>query len=341
MGAFGEHAAEFIARGIPVVPTRGDDGKRPAINNWQKLGLRGSRKLLESGKHDDSNLAFIAGKRSGLTVLDVDTQCQKTLNEALARFGCSPIVIRTASGKFHAYYRYNGEGRKIRPIPDVDILGGGICVAPPSARPDLAGQGYEWLQGDLGDLDSLPALQNLPMRSYKHVKADSFGTGIVQEGERTNDLFRELRTVVHECTTLDELASRAYIICERYDPPLSQDEVMKQAKGVWRLREEGRCIAPGSMTAAMPVNDTVALSDKPSAYLLLGYLRAHHGPSHEFAIVPTGLATVLSMSDKTIRTSRAVLLERGFVTRVRRGRSETMNDGTKRRSPDLYRFTGR
>jgi hypothetical protein len=60
----------------------------------------------------------------------------------------TPLTIQTASGKFHNYYRYNGEGRMIRPWHDlpVDILGGGQVVAAPT---ELANSEYKIIRGTL------------------------------------------------------------------------------------------------------------------------------------------------------------------------------------------------
>ena len=76
-----------------------------------------------------------------LTVADVDRLPTPELQYALDTFGQSPVIVRTASGKHHAYYRHGGERRQIRPdkAHPIDILGeGGFCVAPPSARETAA-----------------------------------------------------------------------------------------------------------------------------------------------------------------------------------------------------------
>jgi hypothetical protein len=76
----------------------------------------------------------MTGARSNVTVLDVDIGDERVLSDALARHGETPLVVRSGSGKYHAYYRHNGERRRIRPwrgLP-IDLLGeGGLVVAPP------------------------------------------------------------------------------------------------------------------------------------------------------------------------------------------------------------------
>jgi hypothetical protein len=94
-------------------------------------------------------------------VLDIDTTDERVLADAIYRHGATPIIIRTASGKFHLPYRFNGERRRIKPwrgLP-IDLLGaGGLVVATPS---EINGGHYEFVQGRLDDFDRLPILKGL------------------------------------------------------------------------------------------------------------------------------------------------------------------------------------
>ena len=103
----------------------------------------------------------MAGPRNNVTVYDVDTRDERVVADALDRHGATPIIIKTASGKWHLLYRYNGERRRIRPwdgLP-IDLLGaGGFVVATPSL---INGGRYEIVQGKFDDLDRLPVLHEL------------------------------------------------------------------------------------------------------------------------------------------------------------------------------------
>src|SRR5262249_17867300 len=71
--------------------------------------------------------------------------------------GGNPPMVATGSG-YHAYYRYGGERRLIRPWgPDlpIDVLGGGYAVGAPSIA--TKGQ-YQIIRGTLDDLQKLPPL---------------------------------------------------------------------------------------------------------------------------------------------------------------------------------------
>src|SRR6516164_8562273 len=148
----------YAERGIATFPVR--PNKVPAISGYQKVGLPGSQQLAFKFSDADA-LGFMCGPRSKLTVLDVDSSSEIVLGNAIARHGITPILVRTASGKYHAYYRHNGERRRIRPFSGlpIDILGdGGFVVAPPSKT--THGH-YEFIECSLDDLDRLPTMQPL------------------------------------------------------------------------------------------------------------------------------------------------------------------------------------
>src|SRR5947207_967081 len=130
--------------------------------------MNASRDWASRPRFADCAIDFCTGRRNGITVLDIDSQDDSVLAEALERHGNTPILVRTASGKAHAWYRYNGEGRCIRPWGDrlpIDVLGdrdgmnNGLVIAPRSRRPD--GTEYHFLRGDLADLGKLPTMRGV------------------------------------------------------------------------------------------------------------------------------------------------------------------------------------
>jgi Bifunctional DNA primase/polymerase, N-terminal len=124
--------AEYAAHGIATFPVDGD--KRPMVTNFTKFGLRASTDVASRFAHAPG-IAFMCGKHSRITIVDIDSPDERLVADAIDRHGYSPIVIRTASGNHHIPYRHNGEKRRIRPWPElpIDILGAnGFAVAPPS-----------------------------------------------------------------------------------------------------------------------------------------------------------------------------------------------------------------
>jgi hypothetical protein len=129
--SFREWQPEYAVRGIATFPVGPD--KKPMVRHYGKFGLAGSAQIackLGAAKA----FGFACGKPSGVTVLDVDSKDERILADAISRHGQTPIVIRTGSANYQAWYRHAGERRLIRPRPNVpiDILGAGFVVAPPS-----------------------------------------------------------------------------------------------------------------------------------------------------------------------------------------------------------------
>jgi Tripartite tricarboxylate transporter family receptor/Bifunctional DNA primase/polymerase, N-terminal len=121
-GIFSKWQPRYAEHGVVTFPVNGD--KTPLIRGWQKVGRKGSAALIDKFKKADA-LGYLTGHRSNVTVLDIDTREEKIAEDAIRRHGQPAIITRTASGKFHFLYRYNGERRRIRPFGSlpIDLLG--------------------------------------------------------------------------------------------------------------------------------------------------------------------------------------------------------------------------
>jgi hypothetical protein len=183
MGVFTQWQPTYAARGIPTFPVRIDHGvKKPDVKNYLKLGPKVSQALAQRFTSHDA-LGF-AVRRARISVLDVDAPDERVLVDALDRHGPTPIVVRTGSGNWQAYYRHNGERRHVRPwagLP-IDVLGDGYVVAPPSkgTRGD-----YAIVQGTLDDLDratsaTARARSSLAASRYGRMRATSEGSSIAR-----------------------------------------------------------------------------------------------------------------------------------------------------------------
>ena len=166
-GIFSRWQPRYAEHGIATVPV--DPETKIARMQWQKVGLPASAKMAQQPRYAAYNgIGFACGKRNRITVLDIDSTDERLLSEALARHGDTPIVERTASGKFHAFYRHNEESRSCRQatglsryqklwgadVP-IDLLGAGLCVATPT----LNSRGsYEFIRGSLADIPKLPTM---------------------------------------------------------------------------------------------------------------------------------------------------------------------------------------
>lgn len=336
---FAEAAPQYAAHGLRVFPVGGEDGKRPLINSWPKVGRRTFERL--SLKFATANVAVIDGDPGGIVRVDIDDP--DLVEMALDRFGDTPVKVQTPTpGHRHLWYRSNGERRVVGLDGlKIDILGrGGYGVAPPSIFP---GKGvYSFIEGGLDDLDHLLVIRPgaLPPTAYRNTLPPANDTGRVPEGCRIKALFAELRVKALDFETPDELQFYAEALNEaKMDPILTEAEIRAQVRGVWRLKTEGRLILPGSRTAVVPLDVTLRLAMKGKALALYTFLSAHHGPDHRFQVSPKGIGRTLGLAPGTVRVARNVLLAEGLLRLVERAKHVHGSDGTWSQSPDLYRLS--
>lgn len=125
-------ALDLAGRGFAVFPIRkwgdGDDWK--PIKRFQE---RASADLAEVRDWwrtwPDARVGLLAGERNGVTVLDIDVKNGKDGTAALTSLGfsdlagLSPVRVRTPSGGWHLFFRYDARLRN-----SVSKLGAGIDV---------------------------------------------------------------------------------------------------------------------------------------------------------------------------------------------------------------------
>lgn len=170
---FARWQPQYAAAGLATFPVTSE--KSPAVSNYLRIGLPASLKL--AGKFSEAEaFGFALGAKSGLTILDIDTPDEKVLEDALVQHGQTPVIVRSGSGNFQAWYRHNGERRRIRPDPTrpIDILGNGFVVAPPSR---VSKGRYGFIRGSLDDLSDLPVMENQSAGMGNSIAAQPVGIG--------------------------------------------------------------------------------------------------------------------------------------------------------------------
>ena len=159
-------------------PSRLGPTRSQQLRTGRGLGL----KALQSSQRNSlmwTPLGFRLGLVPASPFWTWTPRTERPARGAIALRGSPRCVVETGGG-YHAYYRYGGERRHIRPWgPDVpiDVLGNGYAVGAPS----IAAKGqYKIIHGTLDDLKSLPPL---------HVMLDDLRKPI-PEGKRNQSLFR-------------------------------------------------------------------------------------------------------------------------------------------------------
>lgn len=314
----------YAAHGIPTFPVQiGPDLKKPMVSNYGRFGLPASSEIARKFP-DATAIGFMVGRRTGLTILDVDTSDEKTLVDALAIHGPTPIIVRSGSGNYQAWYRHApGDRRRIRPYGSlpIDILGGGFVVAPPS----IGKRGhYEFIQGQLDDLDRLPTMRDAPPQipdapvNIEPTLTDD-GTRTIQKGQRNSALFRCSMRDAPRCESFDELLASARISNREFEPPLDDQEVKTVAHSAWKMTINGknRFGAPPTVIVDHPTVDALAARN-PDAFALLMILERYHASNDNF-ILAKAMAASLGWGIRRWRAARERLVEGGFIRCVQPG----------------------
>ncbi len=143
-------ALAYARRGIPVFPCE-PAGKRPlTYNGFWDAAADAPRLSAWWGRWPDANIGVPTGERSGLLVLDVDSDAGGPDSLVLLERLYGPLPrtaeARTGSGGVHIFFKYPA-GETVRNSagklgPGLDVRGeGGYVVVPPSRTQGT----YEWL----------------------------------------------------------------------------------------------------------------------------------------------------------------------------------------------------
>jgi hypothetical protein len=327
MGVFREWQPKYLAERIATFPVRGDGNKRPMVRGWDEIGTNTSASLAGNPRFADCDgIGFRVDRPFGpkITVLDIDIADEAELARAIAKHGETPIIVRTASGKFHGYYRHNGERRWIRPWKNlpIDIVGGGYVVGVPSVTP---GGKYEFLKGDLSHVHNLPVLRgvddllNPPPESV--IAAFAGNQKKVSKGNRNGALFRACMIRARAAESFDELLAWAREFNEaNMAPPLMEMEVINAAKSAWgyELRGENFIGGGGAFVTCPPaVVDDLCLNN-PDAFVLLMVARRHHWDRERFCLA-NAMGEKLGWTLPRLRSARNCLVRNNYVVVLHHG----------------------
>lgn len=323
MGVFAEWQPRYAEHGIATFPVR---EKRPAVKGYLKIGLDASRQFAVKFPIEDS--FGLACRRNRITVLDVDAPDERLLADAMSEFGPSPFIVRSGSGNFQAWYRNNGEGRKVRPDDrPIDILGDGFVVAPPSVGPNGA---YTIISGSLDELATLPTMRRVEMApASAGVPAER-----VESGRRNEALWRACMAQARQCSNINELMEAAMHQNEQlFYEPLADAEVLKIVASAWTKEMAGEnWIGRGKRVVVDFAEVDNLLRNHPDAFVLLMLLRRYHRPGETFAVANAMAGTMPGggWTVKRLAAARRRLEEIGEIEMVRRWSAQA--------GPSLYRF---
>lgn len=312
--------------GLAVVPAVAEDGKSVdgVVRGFQKWRRRLPRRKVEElfGRHQGACIALLVG-HCGLVVADCDDDA--ALAAAEARFGRTPILVRTPSGRGgHLYYRAPAEPVRAANLRRSDGLAidikagtGAYVVAPPSVRPST-GTAYRFERGGWDDLAGLPTFQ------VDAVTSAGIAPSRPVEGCRNDHLFGRALALARNCGTGAELAPKVHATNEaECDPPLPWGEVERVAASAWRYQAAGRNKAGRGRYVMTPEARFERLMDVSDAFVLDTRMRlTHEGSRARFAASPKAMAAADILPGWTVRRYRdaiRVVVERGVWSLLKRG----------------------
>lgn len=329
IGPFGSAALAYFDAGLAVLPCGQSDGKTPLVKAWQR---RKGRKTVEElvRRFPMANIGIVP-EHSNMTVIDIDDPA--LIDDAVVRFGDTPVRVRTPRGTLHLYYKSSGErtqdhidGLAI----DVRGKGSGFVVTPPSVRPDN-GKGWVFETGGLADLADPERLPSIRPGALRATGSTRFG--LVQEGTRNSTLFRSALREAWHCDDLEALIDALHVHNESFKPPLPDKEVVKVATSAWHYHSTGNNWVGGPARAVTTADELGAYSKDPDAFYLLQRLRVAHSARKEPFALANAYADTLGWSRHRFHKARKVLEDRGAIRRVHVG-------GNRPGDPHRYILTG-
>jgi Bifunctional DNA primase/polymerase, N-terminal/Primase C terminal 1 (PriCT-1) len=302
--------AEYAQRGVVTYPLSAS--KAPAVKGYDRVGMNGSAQLAMRFAAATA-AGFVAGRRNRITVVDIDSTEDRLVVEIQKQFGATPLQVITPSGGRHLYYRHAGELRRIRPLPDVDILGAGNVVAAGSVLP--RGR-YQLERGSLEDLERLPRLAATtapPQRARERVPL----------GKRDDTLFRRLLRRAPHCDDFEALLDVARTINMECLPPMTDDEVVHVTRSAWGYEISGKNWIGRHARASTDREEILAFSRDPAAALLLSLLRVSHPAiGDRFAVDQRKTAILLQWDRDRVRDKIKTLIALNRLRLAHRGRTK-------------------
>jgi hypothetical protein len=312
-GIFSRWQPAYAERGIATFPVGA--AKTPSIRGWQRVGLPGSAELARKFVNAEA-LGYVTGRRSKVTIVDIDTTDEKVAEDAIGRHGQPVIITRTASGKFHHLYRYNGERRQIRPWPDrpIDVLGdNGYALATPSK---LEKGCYEIIHGHLDDLDRLVPMVGAPDETIKQPLPSKW-TGM-RAGDGRNRALWERCMRSGAGSSHDRMMEIAREANQLFKEPLMDAEVVKVATSAWQHDAAGLNFF--TRPRIMLDHDAYDELDRsnPDALRLLLRLERFHGGNDRFALA-NPMASTMGWGLPRWQRAREYLVKTQVIRRIHPG----------------------
>jgi len=321
-GVFATAQPRYAALGIATFPFDATAvvKRGPLVSHYNRMGLRASKQMLLRFP-DAPGLAAMAGARNRFTVIDIDARGaagERLLADVQRDFGNARVVTRTGSGGFHAFYRHNGEVRKIRPDlrRPIDLIGGGPIVLPPTRG--FRGN-YEIIHGRVEDLAALEPIRE----STAGLAKTDIDLRSARDGGRDKKFWPHVARQAHLVKSLDELIEIARemndLMAEPWSDNAVESEIVKRCKYWWDKTQKGENwfgLGKYVRSTHAELDSMLANPRDQDAWLLLTLLRRHHW-GREFKLA-NATHKSLSWTLRRFKAARKRLIESGEIIVIRR-----------------------
>jgi Bifunctional DNA primase/polymerase, N-terminal len=320
-GVFPEWQPKYAGiAGIATFPI--DPEKKYWKGKGQKVGLLASTELAGMDRYQDCNgIGFWCGAKNRITDVDIDSTDEKLWQESFKVHGDTPITVQTASGKFHNWYRHNGEPRSVRKLArqvwgydvPIDILGSGTSVAPPTTNSKGT---YRFIRGGLEDVGRLPIIKGLDCLHTEHIKPEK-----IRHGIRNTSLWGACMIYAKRAKDRDDVIAYARQYA-RENIDMSHDftdkEIVETACKAWRYEErDENWYGEGFVTCTPAIVATLG-RDNPDAFVLLMTARSYHWDREQFHLA-NGMTDTMNWDIKRLRKARRCLEKKGYIVVLHRG----------------------
>ena len=320
--SYGIWAPRYAHIGIPTFPV---NGKKPLIRGYASVDTERSLTLAANEKFAAASIGMMCGPKSGITIIDIDAEGEAPLKSALQRFGNTPLIVKTHSGKHHLYYRYNGESRRIHINgEEIDMLGaGGFAVVPPSCGQH--GQ-YKFARGGLEILRTRSTLPTICSDAIHSIDSLRNSASPVQsdQGHRDKSLFDACRNRAASVSNYEALEAFALFENSKFNPPLTNAHATQKARQIWKYKVEGKLLISGGEPQILIGRACVErFLGKAVAFQLLSFLQIHHGgqPGKQFAIGQQSVSIRLRIGVVALRKAIQTLLDEEYLVLTKQGGS--------------------
>ncbi len=177
---------------------------------------------------------------------------------------------------------------------------------------------YQWIQGDLDDVDRLPILENVPKSLCRDTDK---AVGGVLTGQRNSALFSDaLRALASGISEADLMARAMAFNNMELAAPLAESEVLKTIKSAQNYQNSGNNWVGKEARAIVTASELDKIEGNADAAYLLIKLKAAHGwrQGDSFALA-NAYADALNWTLRRFRTTRTFLTEKGFIRCIHLG----------------------